>query len=176
MHSSEHRPDLPPTDDLVPVEVRGLVVDPRTRVPIVILHDVAGHRLLPIWIGPFEAIAITTHLEGVEAPRPMTHDLLRSVVGQLEGSVDRVVISDLSENVFYAILWGHRSNQSLFQVDCRPSDAIALALRFQASIFVHRKVLENARAINLVSELSDEEQLASWLDAIDPSDFGEYTM
>jgi hypothetical protein len=176
MSPDDSRPALPPTEDLVSVEVRGLVVDPRTRVPIVILHDVAGHRLLPIWIGPFEAIAISTRLEGVEPPRPMTHDLLRSVFEQLGGTVNRVVISDLRENVFYATLWCYRTDLTSLQIECRSSDAIALALRFEAPLFVHRTVLENARAIDLVSDLSDEEQLEEWLRAVDPSDLGEYTM
>lgn len=157
------------------MEIKGLMLDPSSNVPIVILKDEGSQLFLPIWIGVFEANAIALRIEGVETPRPMTHDLLRSTLEQLGAKVEKIVISDLRENTFYALIHLLRNGENI-QVDARPSDAIALALRVEAPIFVTRPVLEKAQAVDLASEISDEEKLKKWLEEISPEDLGKYTM
>jgi bifunctional DNase/RNase len=160
------------------VEIKGLMLDPSSNVPIVILRDIRSQLFLPIWIGVFEANAIALRLEGVEPPRPMTHDLLRSVVEQLGGTVEKIVISDLKESTFFAVIHvrnGHDQERST-AIDARPSDAIALALRTESPIFVLRSVLDKAQAVDLASEATDEDKLRKWLEEISPDDLGKYTM
>lgn len=157
------------------MEIKGLVLDPNTKAPIVILRDDRGEILLPIWIGVFEANAIALRLENVETPRPMTHDLLQSALETLGGKVEKVVISDLRDNTFYARIHVGRSGDTL-EIDARPSDAIALALRSAAPIFVLQPVLEQAQAVNLVQEATDEEKLRKWLEEMDPEELGKYKM
>lgn len=157
------------------VEIKGLMLDPSSNVPIVILRDIQSQLFLPIWIGVFEANAIALRLEGIEPPRPMTHDLLRSVVDQLGGTVEKIVISDLRESTFFAMIHV-RNNGSSLSIDARPSDAIALALRTEAPIFVLRSVLDKAQAVDLAAEASDEEKLKKWLEEISPEELGKYTM
>ncbi len=161
------------------VEIKGLMLDPSSNVPIVILRDIQSQLFLPIWIGVFEANAIALRLEGVEAPRPMTHDLLRSVVEQLGGTVEKIVISDLKESTFFAVIHvrNHENNHDRSHaIDARPSDAIALALRTGSPIFVLRAVLDKAQAVDLATEANDEEKLKKWLEEISPDDLGKYTM
>ena len=160
------------------VEIRGLMLDPSSNVPIVILRDIRSQLFLPIWIGVFEANAIALRLEKVEPPRPMTHDLLRSVLEQLGGTVEKIVISDLRESTFFAQIHvrnGHDQDRSV-SIDARPSDAIALALRTESPIYVLRSVLDKAQAVDLATEASDEEKLKKWLEEISPEDLGKYTM
>ena len=157
------------------VEIKGLMLDPSSNVPIVILRDIQSQLFLPIWIGVFEANAIALRLEGIDPPRPMTHDLLRSVVDQLGGTVEKIVISDLRESTFFAMIHV-RNNSSSLAIDARPSDAIALALRTEAPIFVLRSVLDKAQAVDLAAEASDEEKLKKWLEEISPEELGKYTM
>jgi bifunctional DNase/RNase len=159
----------------VRMEIKGLMLDPTSNVPIVILRDEVGQVFLPIWIGVFEANAIALRLENVETPRPMTHDLLRSALEQLGGHIEKVVISDLKENTFYARIHVSRNGDAL-EIDARPSDAIALALRTQAPIFVLSPVLEKAQAVDLATQASDEEKLKKWLEEISPEDLGKYEM
>lgn len=157
------------------VEIKGLMLDPSSNVPIVILRDVQSHLFLPIWIGVFEANAIALRIEGVEPPRPMTHDLLRSVLEGLGGQVEKIVISDLKESTFFAVI--HiRQNSTVVPIDARPSDAIALALRTDAPIFVLRAVLDKAQAVDLASQVTDEEKLKKWLEEISPDELGKWTM
>ena len=157
------------------VEIKGLMLDPSSNVPIVILRDIRSQLFLPIWIGVFEANAIALRIEGVEPPRPMTHDLLRSVLEQLGGRVEKIVISDLRESTFFAVI--HiRDHERGVQVDARPSDAIALALRTGSPIFVLRSVLDKAQAVDLATDASDEEKLKKWLEEISPDDLGKWTM
>jgi len=159
----------------VRVEIKGLLLDPTSNQPIVILRDGSSRLLLPIWIGIFEANAIALRLEGVETPRPMTHDLLHQVLERLGAGVEKVVVSDLREGTFFARI--HlRSGQGALVLDARPSDAIALAVRVEAPIFVLRSVLEQAKAEELAAEPSDEEKLKKWLENIGPEDLGKYTM
>ena len=159
----------------VQMEIRGLMLDPSSNVPIVILQDADGSLFLPIWIGVFEANAIALRIEGVEAPRPLTHDLLHSVVGHLDAEVEKVEICSLKENTFYAIIHV-RQHESVMEIDARPSDAIALALRAEAPIFVRWSVLEQAKAIDLAADLDNEERLKKWLEQMKPEEFGKYKM
>jgi hypothetical protein len=163
-----------PTNELR-VEIKGLMLDPTSNVPIVILRDVESQLFLPIWIGVFEANAIALRIEGVEPPRPMTHDLLRALIENLGGSVEKIVISDLKESTFFAVIHVRRGADSVV-IDARPSDAIALALRTEAPIFVLRSVLDKAQAVDLATEISDEEKLRKWLEEISPEELGKWTM
>ena len=157
------------------MEIKGLMLDPASNVPIVILRDTQSQLFLPIWIGVFEANAIALRIEGVEPPRPMTHDLLRLVLEQLEATVEKIVISDLRESTFFAVI--HLQHRGApVTVDARPSDAIALALRANAPIFVLRSVLDKAQAADLATQATDEEKLKKWLEEISPEELGKYTM
>ena len=164
-----------PSGREVEMEVKGLMLDPSSKTPIVLLHDPIDHAYLPIWIGIFEANAIALSLEGVEPPRPMTHDLLMSTLDFLGAKVERVTICGLEANTFFAEIRVQGAGGSHL-VDSRPSDAIALALRAGAPIFAHREVLESARASDLISRFSDEEKLKKWLEEASDEDFGEYEM
>jgi hypothetical protein len=163
-----------PTQELR-VEIRGLMLDPSSNVPIVILRDTESQLFLPIWIGVFEANAIALKIEGVEPPRPMTHDLLRLVLEQLGAQVEKIVISDLKESTFFAVIHVQHGGKSL-GIDARPSDAIALALRTEAPIFVLRSVLDKAQAAELATDANDEERLKKWLEEISPDELGKWTM
>jgi uncharacterized protein len=158
------------------MEIKGLMLDPSSDIPIVILKDTGSQLFLPIWIGVPEAKAIAIRIEGVELPRPMTHDLLRSLLETLGARVEKIVISDLRDNTFYALIHLVRDGQPSLTVDARPSDAIALALRANAPIFVLRSVMEKAQAVDLAAQVSDEEKLKKWLEEISPEDLGKYTM
>jgi bifunctional DNase/RNase len=165
----------PATVEEVRMEIRGLMLDPTSNVPIVVLRDEDNQVFLPIWIGVFEANAIALRIENVQPPRPMTHDLLRSALEQVGVKVRKVVISDLQDNTFFALIHVDRSGEEL-RIDARPSDAIALALRAEVPIYVLRPVLEKAKAVDLASQATDEEKLKKWLEEISPEDLGKYTM
>src|ERR671921_2362967 len=138
----------------IEMTIKGLMVDPITNMPIVILRDQDGQRVLPIWVGVFEANAIALQIENVATPRPMTHDLLRNVISDLDGQVDRVVVSDLKDNTFYAVIHLTVRGERV-AVDARPSDAIALALRTRSPILVEETVIDNARTLDFASERAD---------------------
>lgn len=157
------------------VEIRGLMLDPSSNVPIVILRDTQSQLFLPIWIGVFEANAIALRIEGVEPPRPMTHDLLRLMLEQLGARVEKIVISDLKESTFFAVIHVQQDGRNV-GIDARPSDAIALALRVDAPIFVLRGVLDKAQAAEMAGHASDEERLKKWLEEISPEELGKWTM
>jgi bifunctional DNase/RNase len=157
------------------VEIKGLMLDPSSNVPIVILRDVENQLFLPIWIGISEAQAIASRIEGIEPPRPMTHDLLRTIVDQLGARVSKIVISDLKENTFFASLHLDRDGKEMV-IDARPSDAIALALRTEAPIFVLQSVLDQAQAVDLATQANDQEKLKKWLEEISPEELGKWTM
>ena len=160
---------------LIEMTIKGLMVDPITNMPIVVLKDKDGERVLPIWVGVFEANAIALQIENVATPRPMTHDLLRNVIVDLEGAVDRVVVSDLQESTFFAIIHLTVKGEHLV-VDARPSDAIALALRTRAPILVDETVIDNAKTVDFASESVDSERLQQWLESLDPDEMGKYKM
>lgn len=160
---------------LIEMNVKGLMVDPITNMPIVILKDADGERVLPIWVGVFEANAIALQIENVQTPRPMTHDLLKNVIDDMQAKVDHVVISDVAESTYFAVV--HLTTPSgQAAVDARPSDAIALALRSRAPIMVEPKVLEKAKSVDIASEKQDTDRLQHWLEALDPDDMGKYKM
>ena len=151
--------------------VRGLTLDPVTNAPIVILKADGGTRLLPIWIGLFEANAIALVMEQITTARPMTHDLLKNLVELLDARVERAVVDNLKENTFYASVYLLTGGEER-RLDARPSDAIALALRAGAPIFVTRDVLSRSREVEVVEDLGEPEQWRQWLDRIQPADFG----
>jgi bifunctional DNase/RNase len=156
-------------------KIKGLMMDPITNSPIVILQDVEKSTLLPIWVGIFEANAIALQIERVDTPRPMTHDLLKNVLAQFEAEVDKIVVTHLRENTFYARI--HLDYQGAeLTLDSRPSDAIALALRTDAPIFVTEEVIQNSRNITLDKEKLDPEEVRKWLENLNPEDLGKYTM
>ena len=157
------------------MRIRGLMMDPITNMPIVILRDRDGSRVLPIWVGVFEANAIALQIENVTTPRPMTHDLLRNVIQDLRAHIDKIVVSDLKENTFYALIYLLVNGEAM-AVDARPSDAIALALRARAPIFVEEKVIDHAKTVDIVPEKGDAERLQKWLESLDPDDMGKYKM
>jgi hypothetical protein len=158
----------------VEMTIKGLMVDPVTHMPIIILRDREGQRVLPIWVGIFEANAIALQMENISTPRPMTHDLLRHVIEDLGGTVTKIVIADLRDNTFFALIHVQTGTDSL-AIDARPSDAIALALRTEAPIFVAQSVLEQAQTITPEGEESDE-KMRKWFDNLSPEDLGKYKM
>jgi len=161
--------------DEMQMEVRGLMLDPASNVPIVILRDLESQLFLPIWIGAYEANAIAQKMEGIEPSRPMTHDLLKSLVDRLGATVEKVVITDLRDNTFFALIQLNRAGE-ICEVDARPSDALALALRAVVPIFVRRIVLDKAKAADLTSDASDEEKRKKWLEEAGPEELGKWTM
>lgn len=163
------------SDNHVRMKVKGLMMDPSSSVPIVILRNEENSRFLPIWIGIFEANAIALRLEGIEPPRPMTHDLMMGLLSQLETKIIRVVISALKDNTFFAQIIVRSAGNDESVVDSRPSDAIALALRAEAPIYVAEEVLARASAEDR-ADLRDEEKLKKWLEELDPEEMGKYTM
>jgi uncharacterized protein len=159
----------------IEMTIKGLMVDPITNMPIIILRDKDGQRVLPIWVGVFEANAIALQIENVTTPRPMTHDLLRNVIHDLRGEVEKIVVSDLKENTFYALIYVTVGVETM-AIDARPSDAIALALRARAKIFVEERVIDNAKTVDLAPDKGDSERLQKWLENLDPDDLGKYKM
>jgi len=159
----------------IEMTIKGLMVDPITNMPIIILRDKDGQRVLPIWVGVFEANAIALQMENVATPRPMTHDLLRNVIHDLKAEIRKIVVSDLKENTFYALIHLEVNGEPV-AVDARPSDAIALALRARAPIFVEDRVIDNAKTIDFAPDKADAERLQKWLESLDPDDMGKYKM
>jgi bifunctional DNase/RNase len=162
-------------DQEVEVRIRGLMMDPSTRQPIVVLNDLSGEVVLPIWVGLFEANAIYLEIEKSTMPRPMTHDLLRNVISGLNGRVTRVVVGALREDTFYATIWLDQSGE-VVALDARPSDAIALALRSDCPIFVSRQVYDHARAASSSNYSSTAEELRRWLEGLNDDEMGRYKM
>ena len=159
----------------VEMKIRGLMMDPVSNMPIVVLKDVQGTAILPIWVGVYEANAIALEIEKVQTPRPMTHDLLKNLLLGLEVQVQKVVVSDLKDDTFYAIIWMERDGQ-VISMDSRPSDALALALRLDCPIFVNEQVLKNSKVASAVSEKSNHEELRKWLEGLSDEDLGRYKM
>ena len=159
----------------IEMTIKGLMVDPITNTPIVILRDKDGQKVLPIWVGIFEANAIALQIENVATPRPMTHDLLRNVIHDLKAEVKKIVVCDLQENTFYALIYLSLAGDTL-AIDARPSDAIALALRTRAPIFVEEAVIDNAKTFDPTPDKADSERLHKWLESLDPDDLGKYKM
>ena len=159
----------------IEMSIKGLMVDPITNTPIVILRDKEGQKVLPIWVGIFEANAIALQIENIGTPRPMTHDLLRNVIHDLKAEVQKIVVCDLQDNTFYALIY-LTLNGGTMAIDARPSDAIALALRTRAPIFVEDTVIDHAKTIDFSTEKTDADRLHQWLESLDPDDLGKYKM
>src|ERR1700756_1535641 len=159
----------------VEMKIRGLMMDPVTNMPIVILKDVGSDTVLPIWVGPYEAHAIALEIEKVPTPRPMTHDLIRNLLLGLEAGVKKVVVSDLREDTFYAVIWLER-NGELISVDSRPSDALAIALRLDCPIYVVDSVLKTSKTAAAVAGVGNNEELRRWLENLNDEDLGRYKM
>jgi bifunctional DNase/RNase len=159
----------------VEMKIRGLMMDPVTNMPIVILKDVAGDSVLPIWVGIYEANAIALEIEKVTTPRPMTHDLLKNVLTGLDTLVHKVVVTELREDTFFAVIWLERDGR-VISIDSRPSDALALALRVDCPIFVEDDVLKSSKLASSVSDRVSSEELRKWLENLNDEDLGRYKM
>ena len=160
----------------VEMKIRGLMMDPVTNMPIVVLKDVSGNSILPIWVGIYEANAIALEIEKVTTPRPMTHDLIRTLLHGLETGIRKIVVSELRDDTFYAVIWLEKDG-SLISVDSRPSDALALALRLDCPIYVDDSVLKNSKMSSSVSEkVNNNEELRRWLENLNDEDLGRYKM
>lgn len=161
---------------MVEMKVEGLTLDPLTNMPIIILKDLQGEKSLPIWVGFFEANAIALEIEKITTPRPMTHDLIKNLVSVMKAQIKHILVNDLKDNTFYAVI-SLSVGDSTLTVDSRPSDAIAIALRAKAPIFVNESVIESAKSLDIpdsVKEKSAEkDQWKNWLENIKPKDFGD---
>jgi len=159
----------------IEMKIRGLMVDPDTNTPIVILRDTSSNSILPIWVGVYEANAIALEIEKVTTPRPMTHDLIKNLLTGVEAKVHKVVVSELKDETFYAVIWLEQ-NGELISVDSRPSDALALALRLDCPIYVEEQVLQNSRSAANISDKVTNEELKRWLEGLNDEDLGRYKM
>lgn len=159
----------------VEMRICGLMMDPITNMPIVVLTDLTNKTVLPIWIGVSEANAIALEIEKVATPRPMTHDLLRNLLHGWDAWVQRVVVSELKDDTFFAVIWVERDGQ-LLSLDSRPSDALALALRMDCPIFVSEQVIESSKLSPTLSDKANSEELRKWLENLGEEDLGQYKM
>ncbi|MGI8741330.1 MAG: bifunctional nuclease family protein [Bryobacteraceae bacterium] len=159
----------------VEMKIRGLMIDPTTNMPIVVLKDVNGNSILPIWVGIYEANAIALEIEKVSTPRPMTHDLIKILLLGLGTGIRKVVVSELKEDTFYALIWLDKEGE-LISVDSRPSDALALALRLDCPIYVDDSVLKNSKTSNAAIDKVNNEELRRWLENLNDEDLGRYKM
>jgi uncharacterized protein len=159
----------------VEMKIRGLMMDPVTNMPVVVLRDSDGGSILPIWVGIYEANAIALEIEKVQTPRPMTHDLLKNMLLGLQVQVRKVVVSDLKDDTFYALIWMERDG-NIFAIDSRPSDALALALRLDCPIYVEEQVLKSSRVSGSSAENAPNEEIRKWLEGLGDEDLGRYKM
>ncbi|MEE8177585.1 MAG: bifunctional nuclease family protein [Acidobacteriota bacterium] len=159
----------------IEMKIRGLMMDPTTNMPIVILKDLNGNAVLPIWVGVYEANAIALEIEKVATPRPMTHDLIKNLLLGLNTAVHKVVVNDLREDTFYALIWLEQDGQTI-SIDSRPSDALALALRLDCPIYVEESVLKSSKVSSSASEKVNSEEMRKWLESLNDEDMGRYKM
>jgi len=159
----------------IEMKIKGLVVDPISKMPIIVLEDLNSEHILPIWIGVFEANAIALTIENIVTPRPMTHDLIKNLLDRFNIIVDRIVVNDVRNNTFYASIHCRHQSREIV-IDSRPSDAIALALRMNSPIFVEDEVVKRAHGLKLDENLENSENLRKWLETLKPEDFGKYKM
>jgi uncharacterized protein len=159
----------------VEMKISRLIPDPMTNMPIVVLTDQASGSVLPIWVGAYEAHAIALEIEKVTTPRPMTHDLLKNLLVGLEATVRKVVVTELRDDTFYAVIWLERDGQTI-SLDSRPSDALALALRMDCPIFVDEDVLKNSKVAGNLSDRASSDELRKWLENLGEDDLGRYKM
>jgi bifunctional DNase/RNase len=158
----------------IEMTIRRLIPDPITNMPVVVLVEKDGERVLPIWVGVYEGTAIELQMENVETPRPMTHDLLKSVIASLGGEVERVVVCELRDNTFYATI-DIRMPQGVVTIDARPSDAIALALRTGSRVFVEESVMQSVKK-DADTGVADVGRLQKWLEGLSDDELGKYKM
>ena len=159
----------------IEVKIRALMMDPNSGTPIIILKDVNSETMLPIWVGAYEANAIALEIEKVTTPRPMTHDLIKNLLVGLETQVHKVVVTELRDDTFYALIWLERDGQ-VISIDSRPSDALALALRTDSPIYVEEDVLKNSKISSAASDKVSNEELRKWLENLGDEDMGRYKM
>lgn len=159
----------------IEMKIRGLMMDPVTNMPIVVLKDVGGDSILPIWVGIYEANAIALEIEKVATPRPMTHDLIKNLLMGLEAQIRKVVVSELRDDTFYAVIWMERDGR-VVSVDSRPSDALALALRVDCPIYVEEEVIRSSKRASDASDKISSEELRKWLEGLNDEDLGRYKM
>ena len=159
----------------VEMKIRGLMMDPVTNMPIVVLRDINGNTILPIWVGIYEANAIALEIEKVSTPRPMTHDLIKTLLLGLGTGIRKVVVSELKDDTFYAVIWLDKEGE-LISVDSRPSDALALALRLDCPIFVDDSVLKSSKVSSSATDKINNEGLRRWLESLNDEDLGRYKM
>jgi len=159
----------------VEMKIRGLMMDPVTNMPIVVLKDLNGNTILPIWVGIYEANAIALEIEKVSTPRPMTHDLIKTLLLGLGTGIRKVVVSELKDDTFYAVIWLDKDGE-LISVDSRPSDALALALRLDCPIYVDESVLNSYKRSSAAADKVSEEEQRRWLESLDDEDLGRYKM
>ena len=160
----------------IEMTIKGLMIDPITNMPIIILRDQEGQHILPIWVGVFEANAIALQIENVQTPRPMTHDLLKNIISDLEAQVERIVVCELKENTFYATIYLRSEGRGTRTIDARPSDAIALALRTRSPIFVEDAVIQSAKSVETSKDAADVGRLRKWLEGLSEEELGKYKM
>ena len=159
----------------VEMKIRGLIMDPVTNMPIVILRESDSETVLPIWVGVYEANAIALEIEKVSTPRPMTHDLLKNLLIGLETTVRKVVVTELKDDTFYAVIWLDRGGE-IISIDSRPSDALALALRMDCPIYVEEEVLKSSKLVTAASDRVSSDDLRRWLENLGEDDLGRYKM
>lgn len=162
-------------DAEIEMQIRGLMIDPVTNMPIVVLKDVGSDTVLPIWVGIFEANAIALELEKTATPRPMTHDLMRNLARGLNATVRKVVVSELKDDTFYAVIWMEQGGE-VVALDSRPSDAIALALRWDCPIYAAKSVLDNARQVTEGNQTASSDDTKKWLEDLGDDEMGRYKM
>lgn len=158
----------------VEMKIRTLMMDPVTQMPIVILRDLSGNTILPIWVGVYEANAIALEIEKINTPRPMTHDLIKTLLMGMDTQVRKVVVSDLRDDTFFAVIWLEKDGK-MISIDSRPSDALAIALRTDSPIYVDDSVLKNSKMAS-TQEKGQTEELRKWLENLNEEDFGRYKM
>jgi uncharacterized protein len=159
----------------IEMKIRGLMVDPSTNMPIILLKDPQSDALLPIWVGLYEANAIALEVEKTQTPRPLTHDLLRTAIDSLNAQVRRIVVTELKDDTFYAVIWMEQ-NGEIISLDARPSDALALALRADCPIFVDEEVLRAAKVLPNPAEQVSSQDVKKWLEGLNDEDLGRYKM
>ena len=159
----------------VEMKIRGLMMDPVTNMPIVVLKDVGSEAVLPIWVGVYEANAIALEIEKVTTPRPMTHDLIKNLLLGLDTHVHKVVVNELRDDTFFAVIWMERDGK-IISLDSRPSDALALALRLDCPIYVDEEVLKHSKQATASADRVSAEDMRKWLEGLNDEDLGRYKM
>jgi bifunctional DNase/RNase len=160
----------------VEMKIRGLMMDPVTNMPIVVLKDVGSDTVLPIWVGVYEANAIALEIEKVTTPRPMTHDLIKNILIGFDAHVHKIVVNELRDDTFFAVIWMEERDGKIISIDSRPSDALAVALRLDCPIYVDEEVLKTSKAASSSTDRISPEDLRKWLEGLNDEDLGRYKM